>query len=106
MNGTRLEREGERSHSGEGEKWLFVSVSVWGWGFAESYPVFLIPNVLFFCRGWSSLMKNSTPCAWPGLWITVSTPSGLGDEIGAPERMGGRLAGAGAESGGGWSHLP
>lgn len=24
--------------------------------------------------GWSSLMRNSTPCAWPGLWI-MSMPS-------------------------------
>ena len=44
-------------------------------------------------------MRNSTPCAWPGLWIMVSTsPGPLRGDWGS-RRVQGGLIGAGGGSG-------
>lgn len=59
-------------------------------GLPQNCPVLtLIFCLLVSCRGWSSLMRNSTPCAWPGLWIMVSTsPGPLGRDWGSRRVLG------------------
>lgn len=72
--------------------WLFAGV---GGGFPGLRQICAVSTLIYYlvsCRGWSSLMRNSTPCAWPGLWIMVSTsPGPLGGDWGS-RRVQGRIA--------------